>query len=129
MTEASILWPLLHRLQERARRLETEAVALRAEVEQVAQALDQPVATFMVDGEAVIVTTGDVEAVRSRLVKPRSEATLHELALLDKLRTRDRAASVTTRDQRFWSNLAAIRTQAIADSRVIDDPIEAIADD
>jgi|GEM_PF-3515868 len=128
-TEATSLWPALSRLQERARRLEEEATALRADVEQVTHALDRPVATYIVNGEEIAITEGDVVTVRERLVRPHPEETVRELALADKMAKRHRSIPRAERERRFWENVEAIRAQAIADGTAIDNPLEATIGD
>ena len=127
--DTTVLWPLLQRLQERARQLEAEATALRTAVEQVAQTLDQPVAFFVIDGEEITISAGDVERVRTQMVKPRDQNALHELALLMKLRERDQSMSISARNTRFSATVDAIRTQALANGTAIDDPSEAAVND
>jgi hypothetical protein len=109
--------------------LETEATALRAAVEQVAQTLDQPVASFVIDGEEITISAGDVERVRIQMVKPRDQATLQELALIMKLRERDQSMPTAVRNTRFSATVDAIRSQALANGTVIDDPNEAVVND
>jgi hypothetical protein len=128
-TETAALWPVLSRLQERARRLEEEAAALRADVEQVTRALDRPVATYVVDGEEFVITEGDVAAVRARLVKPRSEETVRELALIHKMAERDKDLPEEELRRRLWEDIEAIRAEAIAKGIAIDDPMEAVVGD
>ena len=128
-TEATSLWPALSRLQERARRLEEEATALRADVEQVTHALDRPVATYIVNGEEIAITEGDVVTVQERLVRPHPEETVRELALADKMAKRHRSIPRAERERRFWENVEAIRAQAIADGTAIDNPLEATIGD
>ncbi len=128
-SEATALGPVLNRLQERARRLEEEAAALRADVEQVTRALDRPVATYVVDGEEFVITAGDVIAVRARLVRPRSEEAVRELALVHKMAERHQEIPEAERERRFWENVEAIRAEAIAKGVAIDDPMEAVVGD
>ena len=128
-TEAAALWPALSRLQERARRLEEEAAALRADVEQVTHALDRPVATYVVNGEEIAITEGDVATVRERLIRPHPEEAIRELALADKMAEQHRSIPRDERERRFWENIEAIRAQAIADGTAIDDPLEATIGD
>lgn len=123
------VWPLLERLQQRAQTLENEAAALRADVRQVVQALDRVVATYNVEGEEYVITSGDVLAVRERLIKPHSEETIRELALANKMAKRSQSLSEAERESRFWKNLDAIRAEAIAQGTAIDDPMETLADD
>jgi len=127
--EKTIVWPLLSRLQERAQRLEEEAAALRNDVTQMAQALDQPVMTYVVDGEEYRLTARDVAAVRNRLVRPRPEHVIRELALEYKIAERHRSDPLDERERRFWDNIEAIRAQAIANGTAIDNPMEAVGDD
>lgn len=127
--EQTLVWPLLSRLQARAQRLEEEAAALRNDVTQMAQALDQPVATYVVDGEEYRLTARDVAAVRNILVRPRSEPVIRELALEYKIAERHRSDPPEERERRFWENIEAIRAEAIADGTAIDDPMEAVGDD
>jgi len=127
-TEATSLWPALSRLQERARRLEEEVTALRADVEQVTHALDRPVATYIVNGEEIAVTEGDVVTVRERLTQPRSDEVVKALALADKIGERRRDLPHEEQERLFWENVEAIRAQAIADGTAIDDPLEVVGD-
>lgn len=128
-TETVALWAVLSRLQERARRLEEEAAALRSDVEQVTRVLDRPVATYVVDGEEFVITEGDVAAVRARLVKPRSEETVRELALIHKMAERDKDLPEEEIRRRLWEDIEAIRAEAIAKGIAIDDPMEAVVGD
>ena len=128
-TEATALGPILNRLQERARRLEEEVTALRADVEEVARAFDHPVATYVVDGEEFVITEADVAAVRARLVKPHSEETVRELALVNKMAERDKDLPEEEVRRRLWEDIEAIRAEAIAKAIAIDDPMEAVVGD
>ena len=121
--EAVAVWPVSSRLQKRARRLEKETAALRADVEQVTRALDRPVATYVVDGEKIIVTEKELAAVRSQLTRPRSDKVVQVLALADKISELRRHLPPEKQESLFWENVEAIRTQAIADGTAIDDPI------
>jgi hypothetical protein len=128
-TEATALGPILNRLQERARRLEEEIAALRADVEQAARAYSPPVATYVVDGEEFVITEADVAAVRARLVKPHSEETVRELALVNKMAERDKDLPEEEVRRRLWEDIEAIRAEAIAKGIAIDDPMEAVVGD
>ncbi|MEE8391347.1 MAG: hypothetical protein V3S14_11210 [Anaerolineae bacterium] len=128
-TEAATLGPILNRLQERARRLEEEIAALRADVEQVARAYSPPVATYVVDGEEFIITEADVARVKSELLKPHSEEAIHVIALADKIGERQRHLPPKEQERLFWENVEAIRAQAITDGTAIDDPREATLGD
>ena len=127
-TEATSLWPVLSHLQERARRLEEEAAALRADVEQVTRALDRPVATYVVDGEEIAITEGDVATVRERLTQPRSDEVVRALALADKIGEQRRDLPHEKQERLFWENIEAIRAQAIANGTAIGDPLEVVGD-
>ncbi len=128
-TEMTALWPILNRLQERARRLEEEAAALRADVEQVAHALDRPVTAYVVDGEEFVITEADVARVKSELLRPHSEEAIHTIALADKIGERRRHLPPEEQERLFRENIKAIRAQAIADGTAIDDPMEAVVGD
>ena len=128
-TEAMAVWPVLSRLQERAQRLEEEMTALRADVEQVAQVFDRPVATYVVDGEKITITEKNLATVRSQLTRPRSDDAVKALALADKIGELRRYLPPEERERLFWENIEAIRTQAIADGTAIDDPMEAVVGD
>ncbi len=119
----------LNRLRERARRLEQEAAELRAELDRVVETLSRPVATYEVDGEVITITEADVEAVRARLIKPRSEETLRQVALIYKLAERLEEMPEEERERHFWESVEAIRAEAIAKGVAIDDPAEVAKDD
>jgi hypothetical protein len=126
-TDAVVLWPKLSRPQERTRRLEKEAP--RSGVEQVTQAPDRPVATYVVDGEKFVITENDVARVKSDLLRPHSEEAIHIVALAAKIGERRRHLPPDEQKRLFWENIEAIRAQAIADGTAIDDPTEAIVGD
>jgi len=128
-SEATALGPVLNRLQERARRLEEEAAALRADVEQVTRALDRPVATYVVDGEEFVITAGDVIAVRAQLPCPCSDEAAQELALADKLAEREKDLPEAEIRRLIAEDIEAIRTEAITKGIAIDDPMEAVVGD
>ena len=127
--EAVAVWPVLSRLQKRARRLEEETAALRVDVEQITRTLDRPVATYVVDGEKIIVTEKELAAVRSQLTRPRSDKVVQVLALADKISELRRHLPPEKQERLFWENVEAIRAQAIADGTAIDDPMEAVVGD
>ncbi len=130
-TETVAEMPVLSQLQERVQRLEEETAMLRSVVEQMARSIESSpaVATYVVEGETFTITETDVAAVRARLVKPRSEETVRELALVHKMAERHQNIPKAEREQRFWENVEAIRTEAIAKDIAIDDPAEAAIDD
>ncbi|MCX6031030.1 MAG: hypothetical protein NT169_17245 [Chloroflexi bacterium] len=127
--DAAVAWPRVDRRQKQARARKDEAPARSADVSQVGQALDRPVATFVVDKEEYVITAGDVVAVRERLVRPYSEEAVRELALAHKRAERHRNMPSVERERRFWENVEAIRAEAIAQGTAIADPIEAITGD
>ena len=127
--EAVAVWPVSSRLQKRARRPKEETAALRADVEQMTRTFDRPVATYIVDGEEFVITEADVAAMRARLLRPRSEEAVCELALVDKMAERHRSIPTAERERRFWENVEAIRADAIATGVAIDDPMEAVIGD
>jgi len=120
---------LLNRLQERTQRLEEEMTALRADVEQVAQAFDRPVAAYVVDGEKFDVTEADVARAKTELLRPHSEEAIRTVALADKIGERRQHLPPEEQKRIFWENVEAIRIQAIADGTAIDDPREAAIGD
>jgi len=128
-TEAVAVWPVLSRLQERARRLEEEVAALRADVEEVARAFDRPAATYVVNGEEIIITEKDLATVRAQLTRPRSDKVVKVLALADKIGELRQHLPPEEQERLFWENVEAIRAQAIADGTAIDDPMEAVVGD
>jgi hypothetical protein len=127
--EAVALWPVLSQLQERARRLEQEMAALRADLDQVADMLSRPVATYVVDGEEFIFAEADVAAVRARLARPCFNEAAQELALADKLADRGKNLPEAEIRRLLGEEIEAIRAEAIAKGVAIDDPIEAVIDD
>ncbi len=130
-TETVAMTPGLSQLQERVRRLEEEAIALRSDVERMARIIESnpPVATYIVDGETFTITEADVSTVRARLIKPRSEETVRELALAHKMAERDKNLPEEEIRRRLWENIQAIRAEAIAKGIAIDDPMEAVIGD
>ncbi len=127
--EMVAVWPLLNRLQERARLLEEEAVALRTDVVQIVQALERPVASYVVDGKELFITEQDIMAVEARLTRPRSDEVVYALALADKITSLRRPLPPQARERLFWENVEAMRAQAVADGTAVADPVEAVGDD
>lgn len=127
--EMVAVWPLLDRMQERARLLEKEAVALRTDIVQIIQALESPVAAYVVDGEELIITEQDIMAVKTRLTRPRSDEVVQALALADKIASLRRPLPLQVRERLFWENVEAMRAQAVADGTAVADPVEAVVDD
>jgi len=114
---------------ERLQRLEREAIALRNVLERIVEILSQPVAAYEIEGETVIITQGDIAAVRARLTKPRSDEVVQVLALARKLSERRASLPPEERERLFWENVEAIRAEAIAQGTAIEDPAEAAIGD
>ena len=75
-------------LERRAEKLEREAAALRRDLKQVVLDMANPeaiVATYEIGDETIAITQGEVEAVRARLTRPRSENVVREVALAYKV--------------------------------------------
>jgi len=103
--------------------------ALRADLDQVANMLSRPVATYVVDGEEFIITEADVATVRARLARPCSYEAVQELALADKLAERDKNLPEAEIRRLLGEEIEAIRAEAVAKGVTVDDPIEAVIDD
>jgi hypothetical protein len=108
---------------------EAEAPARSADAQPVVQATDRPVATFIVDGQEVVLTENDIAAVKAQLTRPRSDEVVQVLALADKIGALRRHLPPQVRERLFWENMEAIRTKAIADGTAIDNPMEAVIGD
>jgi hypothetical protein len=106
-----------------------EASARRADVKPADQSLDRPVATFVVDGQEVVITARDVAAVKAHLLRPHSEEAVITVALADKIGALRQHLPPQVRERLFWENVEAIRAKAIADGTAIDDPMEAVVGD
>lgn len=119
----------IHSLERRAERLEKEAAALRDELTRVAHDLANPdavVATYTIDGETLTLTQGEIEAVRSRLTRPRAEAVLHEVALAYKIASQSPGEDAEVEAERIVATMEAARAAAILDGTAIDDDEAAI---
>ncbi len=119
-------------LEQRAEYLEKEAALLRQELAQVAEELatESPVvARYTIEGETYEITEADVEAVRVRMIKPRSEETLRELALVDKMAKRHRHLSREERFERLFRAIEDSRAAAIANGTAIEHEWEAAIGD
>ena len=103
------VWAVLDQLQERARRMEEEVAALRADVEKITRALDRPVATYVLDGEKLTITEADVARVRSGLLSSHSKEALRTIALADKISELRQDLPPEERERLFWENVEAIR--------------------
>lgn len=119
-------------LQNRAERLEQEAALLRQELAHVAQRLVDPltvVATYLVQGETYQITQADVDAVQSKMTKPRAEETLRELVLAKKMAERVSHLSREEKASRLLRTVENSRTLAIVDGTAIENEYEAAIDD
>ncbi len=127
--DAAVAWPRVNRRQKQARARKDEAPARSVDAQPVVQALDRPVATFIVDGQEVVITTGDVAAVKAHSLRPHSEEAMITVALADKIGALRQHLPPQVRERLFWENMEAIRAKAIADGTAIDDPMEAAVGD
>ena len=127
--DAAVAWPRTNRRQKQARARKDEAPARNIDAQPVVQAFDRPVATFVVDEEEVVITTGDVAAVKAHSLRPHSEEAMITVALADKIGALRQHLPPQVRERLFWENMEAIRTTAIADGTAIDDPMEAVIGD
>lgn len=119
-------------LEQRAEYLEKEAASLRQELAQVADELaaaSPVVARYTIEGETYEITQADVDVVRAKMIKPRSEETLRELALVDKMAERHKHLSREERILRLQKAIEASRAAAIADGTAIENEWEAALDD
>lgn len=128
----STLLETVRTLERRAEHLEQEAALLRQELARIAAELaaaSPVVAHYTIEGETYEITEADVEAVRVRMIKPRSEETLRELALVDKMAARHKHLSREERVAQLHKIIEASRTAAIADGTAIEHEWEAVMDD
>jgi acid phosphatase class B len=119
-------------LEQRAEYLEKEAALLRQELAQVADELaatSPVVVRYTIEDETYEITQADVDIVRAKMIKPRSEETLRELALVDKMAERHKHLSREERILRLQKALEASRAAAIADGTAIENEWEAAIDD
>ncbi len=123
-------------LEQRAEYLEKEAVLLRQELAQVAEdlAAESPpespvVARYTIEGDTYEITEADIEAVQTKMIKPRAERTLRELALVDKMGEWWRELPREEREQRFFDAIEESRVAAVADGTAINDEREAAVGD
>jgi hypothetical protein len=128
----NILLNTIHSLEKRAARLEKEAVALRNELTRIAQELANPeavVATDMIDGQSVSVTQKEVDEIRSRMNRPRSEAVLREIALAYKIASLNPVVDSESELRGLLEVIEAARNEAVLDGTAIDNEYEAALDD
>ena len=118
----------LARMRERAQRLEQEVRALRADLDRVIETLSRPVAEYEVDGERIVVTVADVEAVRAQLVRPHSEEAIQRLAFVRKLAEWAKKLSEEERERRFWKAVEEVRAEALEKGIAIDEPLELVVE-
>ena len=119
-------------LEQRAQYLEQEAAKLRQELAQVADELaaaSPVVARYVIEGETYEITQAEVEAVRAKMIKPRSERTLHILLLAEKTAQRLQDLSAEEKHLRLEKAIEASRAIAIADGTAIENEWEAAVDD
>jgi hypothetical protein len=119
-------------LEQRAKYLEKEAALLRQELAQVADELAAAspiVARYVIEDESYEITQADVDAVRAKMIKPRSEETLRELALSEKMAERHKHLSRKEKVLRLQKTIEASRQAAIANGTAIDNDWEAAIDD
>jgi len=116
----------LVRMRERAARLEGEVRALRADLERVIEALSRPVAEYEVDGEHIVVTAADVEAVRAQLVRPHAEEAIQHLAFVRKLAEWAKKLPEGERERRFWKAVEEVRAEALEKGIAIDEPLQLV---
>ncbi len=76
---------VLSRLQARVKRLEAELAALRGDLEQAIKNLTKPAAVYEIEGEQIVITEADVEAVWAQLARSHPQEAIRELALINKL--------------------------------------------
>jgi len=112
---------MLNDIKTRIERLEQEAAALRALFQDFEAMLQRVVERVVIDGEEFVVTESDMARVRARLVKPRSDETVKELALAEKIAERRKDWSEEKLRQHFWENFEAIRADAMAQGIAVDD--------
>ncbi|MCX6030331.1 MAG: hypothetical protein NT169_13680 [Chloroflexi bacterium] len=127
--DAAVAWPRVNRRQKQVRARKDEAPARSADVGQADQALDRPVATYVMEGEEYVITAGEVVAVRERLARPYSDESLYELIVADKLAERNKRLPKQELRRRLQKTIEAIRAEAIAKGSAIDDPMEAVVGD
>ncbi len=87
------------------------------------------VARYDMDGEIYEITQADVEAVRVRMVKPRSEKMLYELALVYKMAKLKKTLSREESFKQLMESVEKCRADAIADGTAIDYEWEAAIGD
>lgn len=128
----NILLNTIHSLEKRAERLEKEAVALRNELTRIAQELADPeavVATDMIDGQSVSVTQEEVDEIRSRMNRPRSETVLREIALAYKIASLNPVVDSESELRGLLEVMEAARNEAALDGTAIDNEYETALDD
>ena len=102
-------------LEERAEQLERAAAALRRDLKQVVLNLANPdavVATYQIRDATVAITQAEVEAVRSRLTRPRAENVVREVALAYKIAESLPSADPDQEEQQLLDLLDAYRQEA-----------------
>ncbi|MDQ3249004.1 MAG: hypothetical protein M3Q45_07295 [Chloroflexota bacterium] len=122
----------IQNLQGQAERLEHEAALLRRALARVAESLADPraiVACYDIEGEHYEITRGEIDALQRRMIKLRTQETLHELILAHKMAAqqphRSRQEAVAALDQM----IEASRKAAIADGTALDHEYEEALND
>lgn len=128
----STLLQTIQSLHKRAERLEHEAAELRVELARVAIELTDPetiVATYIINEKSYAVTLAEVDRVRKRLIKPRSDQTLAELALAFKIAEERASYDVSQTRQQLKQSIEASRQTAIDDGSALEDEYQAAVND
>lgn len=111
-------------LEERAEQLEQAAAALRRDLKQVVLDLAHPesvVATYEINNRTIAVTQGEVDAVRARLTRPRSENVVREVALAYKIAANLSPVESDEEEQQLLDLVEAYRQDVIAHGGGLDD--------
>ncbi len=121
-------------MKQKVYQLERETTELRLDFDKVMEwlaqeAANRPVASYVVDGQKIILTEADVAHVRAKLIRPHSEEAIKILALSDKIAARRKELPPEERHRLFCENVEAMRAQALLDGTAIKDEWEAAIDD
>lgn len=130
LTMDNTLLQTIQSLEQRAEKLEREAADLRRALGQVANELASPdavVATAQVGTLTVEVTQSEVDVVRARLTRPRTEGVLREMALVYKIAESLPSVGPDEEEQQLLDLLDTYRQEAMAQGVALDDEeIEAL---
>jgi hypothetical protein len=128
--QASTLLDTVRALQIRSAHLEEVAATMRQELAQIVeQVAHTPLVIYYIDNEKYEITPADIEAVRRRLIKPRTDEALRELALIEQMAKRQEHLPREEVARRLMETVDAIRAEAIADGTAIDREEEAALND